>query len=200
MLSFKPAFSLFSFILIKRLFSSLLSVTRVVSSSDLWMLIFLPAIFIPACASSSPTFLMMYSAYKLNNQGDNIQPWGTSFPIWNQSVVPCPFLTVASWRAYRFLRDFPGKNTAMGCPALLQGIFPTQGSNPGFLHCRWILYQLSHKGSTRILEWVAIPSPADLPDPGIELGSLALQVDSLLTELSGKPIHIQTFFFFFFFF
>ena len=36
----------------------------------------------------------MYSAYKLNKQGDNIQPWRTSFPIWNQSVVPCPLLTV----------------------------------------------------------------------------------------------------------
>ena len=47
---------------------------------------------------------MMYSAYKLNKQGDNIQPWHTPFPIWNQSVVPCPVLTVASWPAYRFLR------------------------------------------------------------------------------------------------
>ena len=46
---------------------------------------------------------MMYSAYKLNKQGDNIQPWRT-FPIWNQSVVPCPVLTVASWPAYRFLK------------------------------------------------------------------------------------------------
>ena len=46
----------------------------------------------------------MYSAYKLNNRGDNIQPWHTPFPIWNQSVVPCPVLTVASWPAYRFLR------------------------------------------------------------------------------------------------
>ena len=46
----------------------------------------------------------MYSAYKLNKQGDNIQPWCTPFPIWNQSVVPCPVLTVASWPAYRFLR------------------------------------------------------------------------------------------------
>ena len=44
------------------------------------------------------------SAYKLNEQGDNIQPWCTPFPIWNQSVVPCPVLTVASWPAYRFLR------------------------------------------------------------------------------------------------
>ena len=46
----------------------------------------------------------MYSAYKLNKQGDNIQPWHTPFPIWNQSVVPCPVLTVASWPAYRFLK------------------------------------------------------------------------------------------------
>ena len=52
------------------------------------------AILIPACASSSPVFLMMYSAYKLNKQGDNIQPF--PFPIWNQSVVPRPVLTVAS--------------------------------------------------------------------------------------------------------
>ena len=43
--------------------------------------------------SSSPAFLMTYSAYKLNKQGDNIQPWQTPFPIWNQSVVPCPVLT-----------------------------------------------------------------------------------------------------------
>ena len=39
------------------------------------------------------------------------------------------------------------KNTALCCPALLQGIFPTQGSNPGLLHCRWILYHLSHQRS-----------------------------------------------------
>ena len=47
---------------------------------------------------------MMYSAYMLNKQGNNIQPWCTPFPILNQSVVPCPVLTVASWPAYRFLR------------------------------------------------------------------------------------------------
>ena len=44
------------------------------------------------------------SACKLNKQGDNIQPWCTLFPVWNQSIVPCPVLTVASWLAYRFLR------------------------------------------------------------------------------------------------
>ena len=90
---------------IKRLFiSSLLSAIRVVSSVYLRLLIFLPAILIPACASSSPVFLMMYSAYKLNKQGDNIQPWRIPFPIWNKSLVPCPVLTVASWPAYRFLK------------------------------------------------------------------------------------------------
>ena len=46
----------------------------------------------------------MYSAYKLNKQGDDIQPWHTPFPIWNQSVVPSPVLTAASWPAYRFLK------------------------------------------------------------------------------------------------
>ena len=44
-------------------------------------------------------------------------------------------------------RDSPVKNTEMGCHALLQGIFPTQGWNPGLQHCTRILYQLSHQGS-----------------------------------------------------
>ena len=51
--------------------------------------------------------------------------------------------------------DSPGKNTGVGCHALLQGIFPTQGSIPALLHCRQILYCLSHQESPRILEWVA---------------------------------------------
>ena len=73
MLSFKPTFSLFSFTFIKRLFSSSsLSAIKVVSSAYLRLLIFLLAILNLACASSSPSFLMMYSAYKLNKQGDNI--------------------------------------------------------------------------------------------------------------------------------
>ena len=51
----------------------------------------------------------------------------------------------------------PGQNTGVGSHSLLQGIFPAQGSNAGLLHCRWILYSLSHQGSPRILEWVAYP-------------------------------------------
>ena len=97
MLSFKPTFSLSFFTFIKRLFSSSsLSATRVVSSAYLRLLIFLLAILIPACAYSSPAFLTMYSAQKLNKEGDNIQAWRTPFPIWNQSI--------ASWPAYRFLK------------------------------------------------------------------------------------------------
>ena len=89
----------------KRLFSSsLISAIRMVSSVYLRLLIFLLTILILACVSSSPGFLMMYSTYKLNKQGNNIQPWRTPFPIWNQSVVPCPVVTVASWTAYRFLK------------------------------------------------------------------------------------------------
>ena len=105
MLSFKPAFSLSFFIFIKRLFSSsLLSVIRLISSAYLMSLIFLQAILIPAYDSSILAFHMMYSAYKLNKQGDSIQPWCTPFPILNQSAVPCKILTVASWSAYRCLK------------------------------------------------------------------------------------------------
>ena len=51
----------------------------------------------------------------------------------------------------------PDQNTGVGSLFLFQGVFLTQGSNPGLLHCRQILYQLSHKGSPRILEWAAYP-------------------------------------------
>ena len=85
MSSFKPAFSLSSRTFIKRLFSSfLLSAIRVMPSAYLRLLIFLLTVLIPVWASSSLAFFKMYSAYKLNKQGGNIQPWSTSFPIWNQ--------------------------------------------------------------------------------------------------------------------
>ena len=77
MLSFKPNSSLSSFTFIQRLFSSSLSAISMVSSAYLRLLIFLLAILIPTCALSSPAFPMTYSAYKLNKQGDNIQPWHT---------------------------------------------------------------------------------------------------------------------------
>ena len=54
-------------------------------------------------------------------------------------------------------RNSPGQNTGLGSLSLLQGIFPTQGSNPSLPYCGRILYQLSHKRSPRIPEWVAYP-------------------------------------------
>ena len=104
MLSFKPAFPLSSFTFIKRFFSSSVSAIRMVSSAYLRLLIFLLAVLISPCASSSPAFHMIYSAYKLNKQGDKLHPWHTPFPIWNQSVVPRLVLNVASWPTYRCLR------------------------------------------------------------------------------------------------
>ena len=79
--------------------------------------------------------------------------WATKKAEWSESrSVVSDFLwphgLYSPWNS-------PGQNTGVGSLSLLQGIFPTQGLNPGLLHCRWILYQLSHKGSPRILEWVA---------------------------------------------
>ena len=99
-----PDIMLSSFTFIKRPFiSSSLPAIREVSSAYLKLLIFLWEILTLACDSSSPAFLMMYSVYKLNKQGDNIQPWRTPFPILNQFVVPNLVQTVASWPPFGFL-------------------------------------------------------------------------------------------------
>ena len=81
----------------------------------------------------------------------------------------------------------PSQNTGVGSPSLVQEIFPTQRSDPGLPHCRWILYQLSHKGSPRIPEWVAYPFSKDLPSPGIELESPALQAILYQLSYGGSP-------------
>ena len=121
MLSFKSAFSLSSCTFVKQLFKfSSLSDLRVVSAAYLRLLIFFPAILIPVCASSSLAFRVMYSPYKLNMQGDNIQPWHTPFPILNQSFCfmsssNCCFLACiqvsqeagqVEWCSHR-LKNFP---------------------------------------------------------------------------------------------
>ena len=84
--------------------------------------------------------------------------------------------------------DSPGKNTGVGCQALLQGIFPTQGSNPGLLHCRWILYW-SHRGSPRILERVAYPFSRGI-FPTQESNKGLLHCRHILYQLSyqGSPL------------
>ena len=85
----------------------------------------------------------------------------------------------------------PGKNSGGACHALLQGIFPTQGWNPGLPQCRWIL---DHLWATREAHecWSGLPflSPVDLPDPRIEPGSPALQVDSLAADLPDKAPYL----------
>ena len=86
------------------------------------------------CLSSTSTVIKVRLKVKVTVMLDSLQPHGLYSP-WNS----------------------PGWNTGMGSYSLLQGIFPTQGLNPGLLHCRWILYQLSHHGSPRILEWAAYP-------------------------------------------
>ena len=69
-----------------------------------------------------------------------------------------PYIQVCVW-LYATPYNSLGQNTGVGSLSLLQGIFPTQGSNPGLPHCRLIIYQMSHKGSPRIVEWVAYPFP-----------------------------------------
>ena len=103
MLSFKPAFSLTAFTLIKRLFSSSsFSAIRVVSSAYMRLLIFLLTMLISAYDSFSLAFPMIHSACKLNKQVTIAL--SCSFPNLNQSIVPCKVLTVASQPTYRFLR------------------------------------------------------------------------------------------------
>ena len=93
MVSFETAFSLSSFTLIKRLFSSSsLSTIIVVSSACLRWLIFLPAILIPACDLSSLAFRMMYSAYDLYKQGNNIYSLDVLLPqFWTSQVFHVQF-------------------------------------------------------------------------------------------------------------
>ena len=64
----------------------------------------------------------------------------------------------------------PGQNTRVNSLSILQGIFPTQGLNPGLSHCRQIIYHLSHKGSPRILEWVAYPFSSGSSQPRNQTG------------------------------
>ena len=101
-------FPLSSFTFIKRLFSFLFAFCHkdgVVCISEIIDIS-------PSNLDSSLCFIhpsILHDAYELNKQGDNIQPWCIPFPIWNQSVVPCLSLTVASWPAYRFLIQEAGK-------------------------------------------------------------------------------------------
>ena len=90
--------------------------------------------------------------------------------------------------------DFPGKNTGVGCHALLRGVFLTQGLNPGLTHCRQILYHLSHQGSPRILEWVDYPFSRETSQPRNGTGgSPALQEIVYQLSYQGSPCPLSTF-------
>ena len=82
-------------------------------------------------------------------------------------VAQCVQLFATPWTVQSM--EFSRPEYWSGSPFLLQGIFPTQEWNPGLSHCSQILYQLSHQGSPKMLQWVAYPF-LDL-DPGIKLGS-----------------------------
>ena len=84
--------------------------------------------------------------------------------------------------------EFSRQNTGVRSLSLLQGIFPTQGLNPGLLHLRWILYQLSHQGSPWILEWIAYPFSSGSSLPRNQTGGR-----QILYQLSyqGSPETLQ---------
>ena len=105
-----------------------------------------------------PHHLPQFAQIHVHWIGDSIQP---SRPLSSPSPPTFShFHTVHGVLKARMLKWFTvpfSENIGVGCYALLQGIFSTQGSNPSLSHCRQILYCLSHQGSPQILEWVAYP-------------------------------------------
>ena len=110
----------------------------------------------------------------------------------------CLGASQVKWKSLSHVQLFPthglyspwnstGQNTGVGSLFLLQGIFPTQGSNWGFPHWRQILYQLSNRGSRRILEWVASPFSRESSRPRNRTGSPELQ--AILYQLSYQGSH-----------
>ena len=142
-LSFKPTFSLSTFTFIKRLFSSLsLSAKRLVSSEYLRLLRFLQAVL--KCfilCFIQPSILHDVLCKKLNKHGDHIQPWCTPFPIWNQSVVPCPVLTASC---------SPGGSEVKACASSAGD----PGSFPG-------LGRSSREGNGNPLQYSCLDNPMD---------------------------------------
>ena len=110
------------------------------------------------CYSETPLVLLLL-LHKFTDITDSSWggQWSESCSVMSNSLRP---------RGLYSPRNSPGQNTGVGTHSLLQGIFPTQGSNPSLLHCRQILYQLSHKESPRILEWIAYSFSSGSSWPG----------------------------------
>ena len=109
---------------------------------------------------------MVHTALVRSPQELSMGPWNQKYlhPYSLMRVLCCASCSVMSTLCDPKDCNLPGssvqgdssdKNTGVGCHALLQGIFPTQGSNPGLLHCRQILHHLNHQESPRIPECVA---------------------------------------------
>ena len=114
-----------------------------------------------------------------------------------ESYIPNPF-EYRKWKSLSRIRlfvtpwsiqsmEFSRPEYGVGSLSLFQGIFPTQGANPGLLHCRRVLYQLSHKGIPRVLEWVACPFSSGSSQPRNPAGVSRITDRFSTNELSGKP-------------
>ena len=91
---------------------------------------------------------------KIRNEENRLIAWSNYTSEWVSES--CSVVSNSLWpRGLYSPWNSLGQNTGLGGLSLLQEIFPTQGSNPDLPHCRQMLYQLSHKGSPRVLEWVA---------------------------------------------
>ena len=151
------------------------------SSAYLRLLIFLLAILIPAYASSSSAFLMMYSAYKLNKHGDNIQPWHTPLSIFE------PVRCSVSSSSCGFLTCIQVSQEASKVKVKVKSL-----SRVRLFVTPWTIAHQAppSKGFSRQEYWSGLPfhSPRDLPDPGIKPRSPTLQADALTSEPPGKPM------------
>ena len=107
-----------------------------------------------SCCSSPPLLFFEQSASRLKVlMLPVLSSWAVTSPVLhNLLTLQVKWKSLSCVRLFVTLWNSPGQNAGAGSFPLLQGIFPTQGSNPGLPHCRWILYQLSHQGSPRILE------------------------------------------------
>ena len=91
--------------------------------------------------------------------------------------------------------NYPGQNIWVGSCSLLQGIFPTQGSNTGLPHCGQLLHQLSHRGSPRVLEWVAYPfsrGSSLIPNLSLPHSHLSPLVTISLSSVSKKFFELSS--------
>ena len=103
-------------------------------------------------------YFFFFFAFSFSSFHSKVILFYTLSSRWRSSEVKVTLLCSILWLHGIYSPwNSAGQNTRVGSCSLLHGIFPTHGSNPGLLYCRHLLYQLSHEGSPRILEWVAYP-------------------------------------------